>query len=645
MMSCGAAAVSITQKKKLYQEENWSLPVRVVQQIMQDETSMVLPPLDAADEPASTAYWIAIADMDTQQEYIHPEPLKSLANYQIYFLNSCDLMKNIDFANEMGGELFPPLKPPGKNGMGPVTMELIRLPSCGKLFKVTVVAAPKNGNLTLYVKSPPLPTTYPDYTALCTTSMQRRACLRHYAMLGLARGSQMHIHHTQQEEPAQDKKEMSKMIQDAILRHGDAAVQNKGMHCDIISGVCTMHELERTAASVSLPLVLKYLCFLQFNLEEDAPFSYHIMAPNKCSYMVHIPNVGGWEVYYQVNMNASLEALEFAFAESQSPGTDRLQLSQKNEKSEAFVSRLFQNLSLQPYEKSVLLSKNIFAKIMNQKNQIEQKYAADVVHADPSVWDANTFYDMMQLKGMDFLQQDILSRGQVYDTYSSVQKAKPLLRYLSAFFQGNVKKEDHISMPRETILHIALDAFMGAVGDTWDNIKAKKTKTESFLQLLANDKKDAYLSVDTAYLPFMIKACLDCPSVVWWQRLVQHVQANNNNDPASGDGGTRPSTLLCTTFLFHSSKFSSFFPRALLTTEGNWEQAIDQACMANEELNNAKNAYITLCNADKKGGRYKNQLLTPEENDERKRFDYCSAIAYLMLLGNAEDKLKAMKAL
>ena len=655
--------------KRMYEEEKRTLPVKLVQEIMQDEICAVLPALKEVQEPKISLFYIALRDMDTQQEYMYPEPLDTLVNYQVYFL-SCNLMKNIDFTRET--EPFPLLRPPGKNGMGPVTLETFRLPSCNKIFQITVVSAPatQDGNITIFVKSPPLPITYAHFTALYPSSMERRACLRHYAMLGLALASNMGSRKGGGLSTVPPMTaHMTELLQDAVLQHGDSAVQSKGLHYDILSGVCKMYDVQCTAASSSLPLVLKYLSFLQFNLEEDASFTYHIMAPNKFSYMVHIPDLGGWEIYYQLNMCTSLEALEYAFAESKTPSVDRLRIPQDEKSTELFISDLFRKrLSLDPFrfEKSALLSQGMLEKIFKQRKLLQDKQSGNNntnVGLHPADWDPDTFYDMMQIKGMDFLQRDILNKGEVYATFYSVQKARPLLQGMLSFFAARRRTSSvHSAIPFpavntanlpdvETILQIALDCFIGCVGDVWDHIpvpneaQQPEKKAELILQMLSKQKKDSYLSIQNAYIPIILRACMECPPISWWERTLNHLQIT---DSTADKLPVPPSTLICTTFLFHTSKFASYFPSPFFLThhdsqedQGWWEHLVEEASISKPELSVAKEAYLSLCVETK--DRYKHPIFTQEENAQSRRLDYCYAIAYLMLVGNAQERIKAIK--
>ncbi len=116
--------------------------------------------------------------------------------------------------------------------------------------------------------STPLPVHHTLFENLLLTSTQRKACLTQYAMLALldqlglpstASNSEDSILHSESEE------DMS-MVQRLTLEHGTRIFQGVGTKGYQVSGWFEMHEEERTAASVSLPLLLKHLHFLQYAL-------------------------------------------------------------------------------------------------------------------------------------------------------------------------------------------------------------------------------------------------------------------------------------------------------------------------------------------------------------------------------------------
>ena len=634
-----AVAAPAPKKRFMYQEERWALPAKAVQQIMQNETCTVLPPLFTPC--LKKQFYVVLKDVDTQQEYMHPDPVKTLDSYQLHFFD-CYLLKTVDLTKET--DTFPPLHIPGENGMGPVTLETFHLKNSGRTFSVSAFAAPEALNdITIFVKSPDLPLKYENFQALYTTSIERRACLRHFAMLGLATAYNMQI--TPMQAPSIPP-EMQEMAKDAALQHGDDAVQNsKGVYHNVLSGVCPMHQLERTAASVSLPVVIQNLFFLQFNLD-DTPVRYHILAPNKFAYMVHVPNLGGWEIYYQVNMNAPLQALQYAFLGSLEDSILNSRSAQRFDKTEAFVSSLFAAMSLRAQEKSELISKMMISKILDQKQKLADALKAKpTAMSEPKDWAADVFYDKMLIKGMEFLQKDILNQTKIYQNYTSMQDARPLLQYLLTFYEnrGLVYAQPNgqppvLSQPFSVvkILKIALQACMGCLEDVWKEFASGAdipAKVKGFLDILQQNPDAPSPFIQTEIIPIVIRACMQCPSTNWYEHA-SHLLGNPQGLPKTSS----VSVQLARTFLHNSENFESFFPYDLFfdpalkikDKKKMWIERVKQACMEDQTLAQAKQLYVALQTLQ--ADRY-------DPADEKKReMDYCMAVGYSMLTCNHDKK-------
>ena len=643
--------MNVGKKSKMYDEESKTLPVTFVQQIMQHDSCVAIPEMKAIPQGPNPSYYIAIRDMQSQNEYMHPIPLPTLQNYQIHFIN-CPLMRSCDMSTEI--KSFPPLKPPGEMGMGHVSMELVKF-ECGKLFKVTAVCSPSAGNVTIFVQSPPLPMSQPHYDEMYPTSMDKRFCLMRYAILALAKDAQMDLSLQENKDIGDGMNDDEK--KDAVLQHGGSVIKSSGTCTYILSGACNMHEIERTAATVSLPLVFKYLYFLQFNLEQDMEITYHIMAPNKFAYMVHLPNVAGWKIYYQVNMSASFPSLQYAFAESQT-FQDILGKIPRRNYSELAMTNLFSQMTLASRslgKTSLVLDKIATALSFSSgkiKQNIQEKSAADpspLLSALPS----DIFQLEMMLQGMKILEKEIVQQRKEYHTFTSIQTAKPLLHYLVSFFSNNViigsgranqAKPPHMSA--ETILGISLQVFESCVRNVWDRLSADsdKKRVPLLLSTLGTDSKDCYVYIDPAYIPVILNGCMHCPPSTWWEILASNCRVQ---DPS---GTAAVSTCLCTTWLFHGDKYSAYFPHMLFfgqafldqeaaARQAQWEALIERACVPYSELAIARDTYKLLCVEDK--ARYK-------QNPDRslmkyRRPDYCRAVAYLMLLGNPKNMFADIK--
>jgi hypothetical protein len=625
----------------LYEDERWPMPIGMVQKIMQDESCITLPSLKPLPKKPPPLFYVSLKDMDNGKEYMHPELLDTLQDYQLHFLD-CPLLKNVDLTRET--EPFPMLPLPIEEGMGPVSMATFTM-RCGKTFKVTAVPGTNLGNVVIYVNSPPLPADQAACNLLYPTSMARRACLRHFAMLGIAHGSGIPVQHVV---PATQAADQEAMI-DAMQMHGKGAVQCSGQRYDILSGVCQMYELEHTAVTLSLPLVLKHLHFLQFNLDQETTFTYHVMAPTKFAYMVRIPNLGGWEIYYQVNMSAPLKAMEFAYAESRKAAnpSNRMRIP-SDENSEAFISSLFRGMDLPhstivDHEKSILLSQDLMKRINLQLRVLSLDLAGKVVSAQPKEWLPEIFYIKMQEKGMEFLKKDILDKTVQMAERLSIQTSRPLLQYL--LLQCSLEPIP-LSMPRAVlpigfVLHTMLQAFMGCVGDVYDFCKPENKQVEkvsNFITLLKTTKQKSFASVDQKFLPIILKSCMECPPMSWWERTQNSLLITNWDSTE-----VTPSVYICTTFLYHTQKFSSYFPAGLFPQlqPKQWGALVSEACRTKDELHKAKETCNALCTLNPSRFR----KADPSEEKSQRRYEYCLAVAYLMLRGTALGDMQALQAM
>jgi hypothetical protein len=629
-----------------FQEESWALPSPVVQEIMQDETCVALPPLKPLTAPASPQYMVSLRNLHSQQEYTHPKPITSLQHYNLYFIN-CYLLADVNLLAEQTP--FPILTPPGANGAGPVTVALMQLQ--GRDFRVTVVQAPPpDANLALMARSPPLPSGLQQFHDSCLTSPERKACLRHFAASALARGLGLSVERRNAGPGGAvppDDSELADLMLSAQLVHGAGAQQALGARYDIVSGGCVMHELERSAASVSLPLVLRYLYFLQFSLQdEQEAVSYHILAPTKTSYMVHIRGLGGWEAYYLVNMHATWEACQAAFLTSRKKEAQLVPAVGQFHSPEAFVTSLLQRMHVMgsTADRTELLRDTFMVHIMTQLQALQA-----VLEALPAAETETpeVFYAKMQQRGLQAVQRELLDKKSVYSNYVDMERARPLLGYLTLHaksLSGRGRSQPPVPPPSTTlsvdrILAIALEAFTYCVMDVWykQGNQSSTQQAVEFMKLL-NATRRAYVTIDHDLLPILMQTCAASPCSGWWEHTLKHLTPRGDAKHIKAAGGCL-SLLLCNTLLYHAEHFTSLFPERLFPADvakdlPSWAGLIDEVCESHpkQNLGVAKANYERLCGAD---SNCFNAYKFTQQRIQR-RFHYCRAVALGMLYGRSK---------
>jgi hypothetical protein len=188
-----------------------------------------------------------------------------------------------------------------------------------------------------------------------------------------------------------------------------------------------------------------------------------------------------------------------------------------------------------------------------------------------------------------------------------------------------------------------LEAFVGCVYDAYDAFTAAlrgSRKVQQFLDLLRVQKNQAYATVDRVYLPIILKSCMEVPPIVWWKRVAERMTIHNN-DPTVEPNAPR-GTFLITTFLFHTAKFPSFFPSALFPAiNANWDALVEEAALTHQGLYQFKSKYDAVMANDP--NRYRG--IYGDDEKALRREEYCSAVAYLMLLGNAAARLQAIQVI
>jgi hypothetical protein len=291
----------------LFAEETHTLSGQWIREVMEDDLCMGLPRLKAVDDTFQRRYFVSLKSLDTQEEYMHPRPLNTLTGYQNYLLN-CYLFERQQHA--VAGGVFPILKLPGQNGVGPVSMENFELMNGARFQAVAVVDGGEMGNMAVFVRSPQLPSSMEALNVLWPSKNQKLVCSNHFGVVGLlthAFGASVQWAREGQNDgldmagPA-NSTDGADLVLANLLIHGKEAVSPLQRQRSCLSGATQLFELERTAGSVSLPLVLRHLHWLQFIAQDEARVPYRIIAPNKFAYAVHMPNVFGWEIFFSVNI-------------------------------------------------------------------------------------------------------------------------------------------------------------------------------------------------------------------------------------------------------------------------------------------------------------------------------------------------------
>ena len=303
-------------------------------------------------------------------------------------------------------------------------------------------------------------------------------------------------------------------------------------------------------------------------------------------------------------------------------------------------------MSLRAQEKSELISKMMISKLLDQKQKLADALKAKpTAMSEPKDWAADVFYDKMLIKGMEFLQKDILNQTKIYQNYTSMQDARPLLQYLLTFYEnrGLVYAQPNgqppvLSQPFSVvkILKIALQACMGCLEDVWKEFASgadMPAKVKGFLDILQQNPDAPSPFIQTEIIPIVIRACMQCPSTNWYEHA-SHLLGNPQGLPKTSS----VSVQLARTFLHNSGNFESFFPYDLFfdpavkikDKKNMWIERVKQACMEDQTLAQAKQLYVALQTLQ--ADRY-------DPADEKKReMDYCMAVGYSMLTCNHDQK-------
>jgi len=588
--------------------------------------------------------------LDTQREYMHPQPFSTLQGYNIYFLN-CYLLEEYDTL--VSQSLFPTLKEPGSNGVGPVSVEEFQLRN-GARFQIIAVVAPEidQGNICVHVSSPLMPVSVEAFNTMHPRGHQKGTCMLNFGVLGLLEnaygdgdsieieteaGTNAYVNGG----PATNASTEDDVLV-ALLTHGGSAVAPMGGRRAKLTGMAKMFEIERTAGSVSLPLVLRHLHWLQFSLDDEANVPYRIVAPNKFAYAVHMPNVCGWEIYYAVNMKATYHELVNLFTQTRI----RLPLLSQSNGSLIFNQQVVSSTNSKPKawqvgSKSTERHIGFFMEKLEASISSCKPGLGPMPIESPDSWPEQDFFKRMQIVGLQNIKKNLVNRTQVLSEYMAIEKAKPLLQFLSSFYerfgsrthQSQILDNSMSPFSVEDMLLLAHKACMGCAIALWDRLPGghpidSKRRANEFITLLKTDLKDCGFSIDYEMLPILFKCCMNRPVLQWWEVAQEHVRVQNAPSSVQISGSVLNIACICTTFLYHSKRLSSYFPQVLFPDYANtsWKRLVDEACDAKPDLNKAREMFKVLQTIDNK--RYKDSM------PFRRKLEYCAAVGFAMLMGH-----------
>ena len=588
-----------------YYEESASIAEETALRIMQDDSSLALPAIKplVLTEPGSSGYFLVLRDLQTNREYMHPEAVASLDNWHCFFVD-CPLMQGLDFVSPLTSHSAFPLNlsPPSTDSAVMVRTFNMR----DRSFKLTVTRAPPSDEgspIVCYVLTTSvLPVNYAVFERACGTSVQRKACMARFAVLPLLESKGLQIETVSKGMP-EDADAL--LLHQLSLEHGPQIFHGMSTKGYQGSGWFSMHEREATAGSSSLPLLLKHLSFLQYTLK--GPVHYCIKAPNKYAYMVWLRDVGGLEIYFQVNMHASLPAMQNAFAGSSAPpGGGKIYTS-----------------SMQRGNSSLLQKNHLLETIREQMDQLR----GVIPSLELDTLNENDFVAHMKYTGLDIMRRAMESES---ITQQRAADNKVARRVLESFSAGSGATE---RPSLGEVLKTACLVLMGIVIDAWDNLSTveEKDRPAALIALLAKELGDTHYCrfKDIALLPVLVSSCMDCSPYKWWERFATLCEIQGPKKASIQEN--EKSAYLCASILYHQGKYSRLFQLDLGTGE-EWSKRVEDACGSDTELAAMKESYEGLL---------KSRL--DDVNEGVRRLHYVRAVAFIMLVGEGSEKLQRLK--
>lgn len=254
--------------------------------------------LKATDEVLDSArrFFVTVRNLDRDEEYAHPEPLETLKDWHLHFLDR-PIFRLVNVAKEPD---FVTLQAPTARNLWATT----KLVKAEQLFHVVVSFAPLapssilpnlyTDTVLVYLRTPRLPTDHVTFRSLMRTSDQRRAVALHYALQAFAKQFGFRVYPGASAAaaapvpPRPADPALQQATAQATLLHGDRVVISDACTTTTLCGAVVSGVSETSAGSVVIPLVLKFVRFLLPALRDNVPLCYDLVQPHRFGYTFQV---------------------------------------------------------------------------------------------------------------------------------------------------------------------------------------------------------------------------------------------------------------------------------------------------------------------------------------------------------------------
>ena len=285
-----------------------------------------LPTITIGGAAGATRYLVALCNLDTGEQHLHPRGVERLTQWQLHFLDQ-PLLRRVDLVQEPA---FPALEPPSATcwTQTPVFRKAgARFVAVAVLAPEAAIPAPRQDVVELFLCSPPLPADHASFLAAAPTSQHRRALATHHALAALARHAGFNVFGGGAEEEgtatASGGGGGGGGGEDAGLLHGDAVLFVSRTAPSRLRGAFVSNDAEDAAGSAVVPLALRHCRFLLPALGRGR-VAYEIVQPHRYGYAFRVHgSLGGWQLYGTVNLRApAFDALAALFLSGASSGAE-----------------------------------------------------------------------------------------------------------------------------------------------------------------------------------------------------------------------------------------------------------------------------------------------------------------------------------
>ena len=260
-----------------------------------------------------THYMIAVRKLRTNEQFMLPTPVASLARWFDHF-RDYPIFNGIDF-------LSPTLAFPDLSAPVASAFETKKFHIHNEFFAVTVTkTAPTAASLPsldmdtvhVHLATPPLPTKHATFVeTMGRSSHLRRACMTHIGAIALVQQYGFSKDDTVDSAPAAPPPDT---YGDRALMYGDNdALQSRRLPARRFHGTFVTSRVERNTGADVIPLVLQHLHSLLPLIDAKQAIEYDIVQPHRYAYAFQLRSVGGWRVLGAVNFYASHEELSALF--------------------------------------------------------------------------------------------------------------------------------------------------------------------------------------------------------------------------------------------------------------------------------------------------------------------------------------------